>query len=359
MVVYHGDIETINENITPKLKNQNKHNNKTNNKTNKTNTSSQINIHFDFDKVSRILKITYLAGYTIYHSIQKSIINILILTSVNRSTNDPEQSELLIHIPIPTGSYSYNIEITTQYECSVSKKVKKCLIDKVDGNLSYQNTPNTSNTFYIYDNQYIMMIDTLGKFYYFPDSIDLEDKTINAINAINTTTLGIELPINLNPDSYSLYDLTQNSTLTTNTNATITTNTTTNTIVGLLSWLNPLSYIYTYSNTNTNLGNDTDSQLDMNNSNSNSNSNESVMIQKTKYYFVDGDKILIHLDSNANAKVKILKLHEIQIPCHIVNIYKNSDSGNVILDGVMDESRQNVSITFNKYLLNPIINYGF
>ena len=85
------------------------------------------------------------------------------------------------------------------------------------------------------------------------------------------------------------------------------------------------------------------------------------MIRKSKYYFIDGE-ILITPDTNANhngeTKMKRLKMHEIQIPCHIVNIYKNSESGNIILEGVMDESCQNVSITFNKYLLNPIVQYG-
>lgn len=347
MVVYHGEIASLIENITSKLNNLNKN----------KNISSQINIRFAIDSgsESQSLKITYLAGYTIYHSIQKSILNILILTTTNKSndksndniTNNHQYSEIII--PIESCS-RYNIEITSQYECSVSKKVKKCLIDKVDisssNTANTANTSNTSNTFYVYDNQYILMVDSLGKFYYFPDSINLDT---NTTNPANTTNLGIELPIDLNLDSYKLYDLTQKQTdILDYQNKSPNTNT--NTIASLLSWLNPLSYIYTYSNTNT------DSNTDPN-----TDPNELVMIRKSKYYFIDGE-ILITPDTNANhngeTKTKRLKMHEIQIPCHIVNIYKNPESGNIILEGVMDESRQNVSITFNKYLLNPIVQYG-
>lgn len=241
------------------------------------------------------------------------------------------------------------LQVKSHIAANISKKAKKTVLNKVTDGL------------FVYDDSYFVTIDQMGKFSYFPDSLEIystaeiDTAEINNMPDIkhilegdntneHTTTHTTALDYILKPTSYSLYDLSK-SCMVSNKLSSIDNISNSS----WLSWLNPWSY--SWMNSSSTCPNT------MNATMTNHNDNISLSVNNIKYYFKqspDKNESLLIIHYIDHSKIKILRSKEINLPFHIIDIKKSGE--NIVLNGYLEESKREMLITFNKYLLNPIIN---
>ena len=305
-----------------------------------------------------------------------SILTIIILNKMNskgkQKENILEEEEKTIIIPY--GICSKYILLNRYISQSLlSKKVKKNNLINIYQNIYQYNgeniDENVSRVLYKFNDCIFITLDTNGYINYYPDSIEIYDiHTItNFIEKEHSNTNKTYLPYleafletfnyipidtNMKPNSYILDILDINNLHNTNANNnnTNTSNSNGNSITELnesgiiskigniINWFNPFSYFSTtQSITQQNI--DTEAKQNPN--------------PNPKYYVsrMTKDFNVIKLEKD---KIKILRPKPMLFPVYIDNI--NMDElNNIIFSGKINDIDNNISIKYNKFLINPII----
>ena len=296
-----------------------------------------------------------------------SILTIIILNKMNSKGKQKENilEEEDKTIIIPYGICSKYILLNRYISQSLlSKKIKKNNLTNIYRCNDKNVAENVSRVLYKFNDYIFITLDANGYINYYPDSIEIYD--------IHTITNFIEkehsnsnktylpypeafletfnyIPINTNMklNSYIL-DILDINNLHNTTNYTNTDTKTSNSITELnefgiiskigniINWFNPFSYLSTTQSI-------TLQNIDVD-ANPNPNS---------KYYVSSMTKDLnvIKLEKD---KIKILRPKPMLFPVYIDNI--NLDElNNIIFSGKIDDMDNNISIKYNKFLINPIL----
>ena len=314
-----------------------------------------------------------------------SILTIIILNKMNskgkQKENILEEEEKTIIIPY--GICSKYILLNRYISQSLlSKKAKKNNLINIYQNIYQYNgenvDENVSRVLYKFNDCIFITLDANGYINYYPDSIEIYDiHTItNFIEKEHSNTNKTYLPYleafletfnyipidaNIKPNSYILDILDINNLHNTNTNNnTNTSNSNSNSnsndngncnsiaelnesgiiskIGNIINWFNPFSYFSTtQSITQQNI--DTEAKQNPN--------------PNPKYYVsrMTKDFNVIKLEKD---KIKILRPKPMLFPVYIDNI--NMDElNNIIFSGKINDIDNNISIKYNKFLINPII----
>jgi len=314
-------------------------------------------------------------------------------------------------------SSRYNMILLSNNQASINKNIKKnndiekiLIIDSsntlytfknsyffiIDNNGIIQYFPDsleiynndTLNNFMTKENIPKMIIksfnDLFQTYYYYPINFNNNTNiTTNPItnptiktntNPITNPNININTNTNINLDNnYSLYNFTSpvitnenkltnniesntqsNTDSTDNNSNSNNTNTNNNSIFyNILQWINPWNYTTT---------NNIKQDLEIvNQKSANLKQNPAIVIQNNiiKYYLCKEQNnihIIRYFEDNKNNKkeIKILRPSRINFPLHITQ-FNIDENNNVICNGTIDDNKSSASITFNKFLLNPII----
>jgi hypothetical protein len=310
-----------------------------------------------------------------------SILTIIILNKMNskgkQKENILEEEEKTIIIPYGICS-KYLLLNRYISQSLLSKKVKKNNLTNIYQNIYQYNSENVdengSRVLYKFNDCIFITLDANGYINYYPDSIEIYDihtitnfiekehsnsnKTyLPYLEAFLETFNYIPIDTNMKPNSYILDILDINNLHNTNTNNNNNNNTNTsnsnsndNSIIELnesgiiskigniINWFNPFSYFST-TQLITLQNIDTEAKQNPN--------------PNPKYYVSSMTKDLkvIKLEKD---KIKVLRPKPMLFPVYIDNI--NMDElNNIIFSGKINDIDNNISIKYNKFLINPII----
>jgi hypothetical protein len=345
-----------------------------------TKNNKDINIINSFDK--SLLTITLPIDTEIYNSIDNN--NILNIITLSKKYKKNKQNQALLPLSkefkilnIPYNDcIKYRLLNLYSAPSSISKKLKKSLLDYIKFNIisnttttETSNIDNKFNNVYIFNNLVLMNIDDNGFISYYPDTMEIYDisnitkfieteypninKTyLHTLENILETFEYKQINLNLNSNSYILDNL-ELSTININT----TNNGIISTLGNIINWFNPLYYFYNtkpttdnnINNTNiieqtqtipNNLCNNLDIKYYIPTYNSNSNTETA--------------NNAIHIIKLVNNKIKILRPQQMMFPIYIENI-TNDINENIIIKGKINNDDKYISITYNKFLHNPIV----
>lgn len=300
---------------------------------------SKVPVNLVVDDESRLITIPISQDIDIYTSLKNKIINVYVFFNPKKSKQTPDIHLIKIDYKDAT---SYNILEAHKNIPNISKNVKKHkleMISRLDNN----------KILFKLANKYLLIIDSNGSLYYYPDSIETipisqwSGNNLDTLNAQNT------LECKLDDNAYELLDISNSKSI--DKNDMHHKYEEYSRIGYLLSWLNPLTYYSSTSSTSST------SSKKINNSNknditTNDNSGESVSNNSSasaKYFIDIKTNNIIKIQ---NDLVKILKLKKIDIPMFITDITINHID-EVLLTGRIDNTH--INLKFNKYLVNMII----
>lgn len=333
-----------------------------------------------------ILNITYNNEINIYHSIctENNIITILIINNKSISTSS-SKSKKTYKIEcdnlatqnntdnINNKFYKYKLAVVNNSLASINKKAKKDLLGIV-------NQINKNNTLFSYNKKLLLIIDNNGLVQYYPDSMEIYDnKTIGKyMNSCNLDSLEtilakngyMNLECNLFGTAYNLNEIKIDQLLHQQSNSQIAIQDQNlniiSTIGSIFNWINPFSY-YSGNSNNTNLIPTTDNNTSII---PNIQSSKTELIIKVFQYYnaKDSNTIIKKLKKEENRQnisnvdnvenidyqIKVLKPEVLNYPIHINNI-TTDEFENIILDGTIPETDIKMHITFNKFLINPLV----
>lgn len=283
-------------------------------------------------------------------------------TNTTASANNQNNESKIITLNIGTNdneNIAYTIITTTKSQCNISKSIKKNKFEEVS-------KLNNTRTLYHFANKYFFIIDSSGFLYYFPDSIETTQITVNT-----TTTSNLKkINCNLDTSAYPLLDINNLNNTELNTVANTDTNSQSS-ISYLLSWLNPLAY---YNNSNAT----TTTSIPSSTSSDTSDKLSNVNTFENGFYLDVANESIIKIN---NGHMKILKAKKIEIPLHITEININNVD-ELILSGdiynipsktntiqistsktdtmattstTIKPTSASLNIKFNKYLVSMII----
>jgi hypothetical protein len=301
---------------------------------------SKVPVNLIVDEESGLITIPISQDIDIYTLLKNKIINIYIFFNPKKSKQTPEIHLIKIDYKDAT---SYNILEAHKNIPNVSKNVKKHklkMISKLDNN----------KILFKLANKYLLIIDSNGSLYYYPDSIEtipISQWSLNNLDNLDTQN-SLEsyllknsitnLECKLDDNAYELLDISNPKLIETND---IQNKYEEYSRIGyLLSWLNPLTY---YSS----ISSKTNDNSNENNIGNNYKCNDSIA--SAKYFLDTKNNNIIKIQNNL---VKILKLKKIDIPMFITDITINHID-EVLLTGRIDNTH--INLKFNKYLINMII----
>jgi len=344
------------------------------------------------DVEKSLITISICVNNELYYSINGEVLNILILTKkdkVKSQLSVPELPELPEHktytISYNSGCSRYVLFNLPKNNALISKKVKKNILENV-----YQF--NQSNILYAFNKSVFLNIDANGYIYYYPDTVEIYD-IHNIANFIENEHSNINktyipslesilesfnyklINTNMNSNSYILENLDIDKTIIMS-NANIELNkqnSIISTISNMINWFNPFAY---YNNSNTTAITTSANTISANTTNNtdvintvicnkntsniivNVSENQTPSQSVPKYYVSENTKSSNPLDLKIikleNDKIKILKPVPMLFPVYIENI-EGDNFNNIILTGKINETDNHISIKYNKFFVNPII----
>ena len=313
-------------------------------------SKTPINLSIDEDR--KVITIPISQDIDIYTCLKNNILNIFIFSI-------PKKTKLTANIQLININYndaiSYNIISANKNIPNISKNTKKHkleMITKISDN----------KILFKLANKYLIIIDSNGSLYYYPDSIQTikltqwptimnykeDQNNIHTLDKYLAEHKIINLNCTLSNYAYDLQDIHLDTTTPANDTITPANDTTTpandneySRISYLLSWLNPLAY-YKSSSILENANNQIN---DYNKDNKDNNKD----IDDARYYIDTTTSNIIKIQDGF---VKVLKLKKIDIPMFITDISIN-DIDEVLFYGHIQETP--INIKFNKYMVNMVL----
>ena len=325
------------------------------------------------------------------------VLTIIILNKINKKRKQDKRDKNILEdektITIHYGNCSKYVLLNLQkIQSLLSKKVKKNNLQNV---YQFENKI-ASDILYKFNDSIFIALDANGYINYYTDSMEIynihtivnfitqehpnSNKTyLPTLESILEAFNYIPIDANMNSNAYildsldinNLHNATPSTTSPTNTfevsNSNITSELNTSgiisTIGNIINWFNPFSYFttikpITIQNTNANANIDIDTNIEANiEANTEESNQEEVTAKaKAKYYVASNSStssnaMVIKLE---NDKIKILRPKPMLFPVYIDNI--NLDElGNIIFSGKINDTDKYITIKYNKFLINPII----